>query len=242
MSDSVLVAGATGAVGRRLCGLLVADGWSVIGTTRTPHRVPLLRALGVEPVIVDVFDRTRLGAVMSETRPTIVIHQLTDLPPGLDPARMSEGRVRTARLRGVGTRNLVSAAVAAGVRRMIAQSIAFAYAPGPTPYDESWPLDTGAAGDLGLTVRAVASLERQLLDAPFESVILRYGRLYGPGTGFDDAPRAAPLHVDGAADAARLAVTRGNGIYNIAEDDGAVSTRRAGEELGWRAGHAGSSR
>src|SRR5690606_23891862 len=134
-----------------------------------------------------------------EARPDIVVHQLTDLPPALDPAKMADARARTARLREVGTRNLVAAALAAGARRMVAQSICFAYAPGPAPHDEGDPLHTDAPGELGLTVRAVAELERQVLGAPFESVILRYGKLYGPGTGFDRPPGDVPLHVEAAA-------------------------------------------
>lgn len=93
----------------------------------------MLRALGIEPVVVDVFDPARLREVVREARPGIVIHQLTDLPPALDPAQMADARVRTARLREIGTGNLIAAALAAGAARMIAQSIAFAYAPDPTP-------------------------------------------------------------------------------------------------------------
>ena len=222
----VFVAGATGAVGRPLCRLLVADGWRVIGTTRSAAKPPGLQALGVEPVVVDVFDAAALHRAVADARPEIVVHQLTDLPPGLDPARMAEARARNARLREEGTRNLIAAAVAAGARRMVAQSIAFAYAPGPQPYSEDSQLDSAQRG--------VISLESQVLAAPLEGVVLRYGRFYGPGTGFE-ARRTdgAPLHVDAAADAARRALTRGRGIYNVAEDDGVLSIRKAVAELGW---------
>lgn len=231
---SILVAGAAGAIGRRLCPLLVGDGWSVVGTTRSIEKAPLLRAMKVEPAVVDVFDADALHAVLQDARPEVVIHQLTDLPPGLDPARMAEARVRNARLRETGTRHLVAAAAAAGVKRMVAQSIAFAYAPGPMPYREDCPLNLDDP-ELGLTARAVASLEQQVLGGPFEGIVLRYGRLYGPGTGFDRARSGGPLHVDAAADAARRAVTRGTaGIYNVAEEDGTVSAAKAMSELGWR--------
>jgi nucleoside-diphosphate-sugar epimerase len=117
---------------------------------------------------------------------------------------------------------------------MIAQSIAFAYAPGPLPYHEEWPLNIDALDPAGLSARAVASLEQQVLQAPLTGIILRYGKFYGPGTGFDDPPSGGPVHVDAAADAARRAVTRGRtGIYNIAEDHGTISSRRAAIELGW---------
>lgn len=77
----------------------MADGWEVIGTTRSPEKVPLLLELGVEPVVVDVYDEERLKSVMAEAQPVAVIHQLTDLPPGLDPSQMPEALARNARLR-----------------------------------------------------------------------------------------------------------------------------------------------
>lgn len=234
----VFVAGAGGAVGRCLCRLLVADGWEVIGTTRRPERVAMLEATGVHPVVVDVFDADRLRMVVAEADAGLIVHQLTDLPFGLDPAQMAEARVRNAHLREAGTRNLVQAAVAAGAVRIVAQSIAFAYAPGPLPHDEDAPLNLDAVDPVAaLTARSVHSLEQSVIGAPPVGIVLRYGRLYGPGTGFDLPPSGAPLHVDAAADAARRALTHGRrGAYNIAEDDGAVSSRRAGRELGWNAG------
>ena len=117
---------------------------------------------------------------------------------------------------------------------MVAQSIAFAYAPGPMPYREDSPLNLGDP-DFGLTARGVASLEEQVLGAPFEGIILRYGKLYGPGTGFGKPPTGGPLHVDAAADAARRAINRGKaGVYNVAEQDGTVSSDKAVEILGWK--------
>lgn len=233
MKGRVFVAGATGAIGRRLCRLLVDEGWSVTGATRSTAKTQALREMGVEPVVVDVFDAESLRDVVCASKPEIVVHQLTDLPPALDPARMSEALSRNARLRDIGTRNLVSAAVAAGAQRMVAQSLAFVYAPGPMPHQEDAPLllDDPAYGE---TTRAVASLERQVLSAPFTGIVLRYGKLYGPGTGFDEPPSGGPLHVDDAADAARRALTRGSaGIYNIAEEDGTVSIKKAADSLGW---------
>ncbi|MGH8180345.1 MAG: NAD-dependent epimerase/dehydratase family protein [Steroidobacteraceae bacterium] len=235
-SQSIFLAGASGAIGRRLCTLLVADGWRVFGTTRSPEKAAALRALGVEPLVVDVFDAPALRRAALSAGARIVIHQLTDLPPALDPTRMAASRARNARLRDVGTRNLVAAGLAGGMRRLIAQSVSFAYAPGPLPLHEDAPLNVGAPDEAGgLTARGIASLESQTLGGLFEGVVLRYGRLYGPGTGFDTPPAGGPLHVDAAADAARRAVTRGGpGIYNVAEEDGTVSSAKAARELGWR--------
>lgn len=232
----VFVAGASGVIGRRLCRLLVDDGWSVAGTSRSLDKASMLRSIGVEPVIVDVFDDASLLDAVSQMQPDIVIHQLTDLPPALAPGKMAEARIRNARIREIGTRNLVAAALAAGAKRMVAQSIAFAYAPGPMPYREDAPLNLSDP-DTGLSARAAASLEQQVLTAPLEGIVLRYGKLYGPGTGFDRPPGGGPLHVDAAAEAARLAVTRGiAGIYNIAEADGTVSSDKAADALGWNPG------
>jgi len=220
----IFVAGAAGAVGRPLCRLLVADGFQVTGTTRSSERAAELRAIGVDPVIVDVYDEAALHRALANARPDVVIHQLTDLPPKLDPARMPEGLVRNARIRDIGTRHLISAAVASGVKRMVVQSIAFVYAPGPKPYRE----------DAALSSPDLAEFERQVLGAPLAGLILRYGKFYGPGTGRTDAPAEGPVHVEAAADAARRAVTRGGpGVYNVAEDDGTVLSERAKREFGW---------
>lgn len=230
----VFVAGASGAIGRRLCHLLLAEGWTVSGSTRSTEKAAALWDMGVVPVVVDVFDAAALREALMEQRPEIVVHQLTDLPPALDPARMAEARARNARLRETGTRHLVAAAQAAGARRLVAQSVAFAYVPGPIPYEESAPLNVLAPDPAGLTARAVASLEQQVLESGLEAVVLRYGKLYGPGTGFERPLPGGPVHVDAAADAARRALRRGEGIFNIAEAaDGTVSSARAIAELGW---------
>lgn len=235
MSHRIFLAGASGAIGRRLTPLLRAAGHHVVGTTRTDAGAGTLRALGAEPAIVDVFDAEMLSRAVAAARPDVVIHQLTDLPPGLDPARMAEAGVRNARIRDEGTGNLVRAAIAAGARRLIAQSIAFAYAPGPEPHAEGDPLDIAADGGRAVSVRGVVALENwTLASPPLAGIVLRYGRLYGPGTGAE-AASAPPLHVDAAAYAALLAVDRGDvGIYNIAEANAYAATEKARSALDWR--------
>jgi nucleoside-diphosphate-sugar epimerase len=236
MSGTIFVAGASGVIGRRLVPILIADGWQVIGMTRSAAKSALLADFGASPVVADVFDAPGLRRVMADARPDTVVHQLTDLPPGLDPGRMEEATRRNAHIRDEGTRNLVAAALAAGVRRLVAQSIAFVYADGPNPHGEQDKLATDAEGRTGISARGVASLERQVLEAPLEGLVLRYGRLYGPGTGKNAPSGSTPLHVDAAAKAAALAVLRGRpGVYNLAEDDGVVSSQKAKRELGWSA-------
>jgi len=231
----IFLAGAAGAIGSRLVPLLIEAGHDVTGTTRSAAKAARLRQLGARPLVVDVFDFAALRDAIGAARPEIVINQLTDLPQGLDPAQLGAAIGRNARIRTEGTRNLVAAAVAAGARRLIAQSIAWAYAPGNEPHSESDPLEVTAQGDRGVTVRGVADLEeRTLRSPPLAGVVLRYGRLYGPGTHADRPSNHAPLHVDAAAYAALLAVERGAGTYNIAEDNPHVATQKARRELDWR--------
>lgn len=237
VNKTIFLAGATGAIGRQLAPLLVANGWRVAGATRSADKMPLLRDMGVEPVVVDVFDAEALQKAVSDFRPEIVIHQLTDLPYALEASKMTEALVRNARLRDEGTRNLIKAAVLAGAKRLIAQSIAFIYADASLPHNEEDPLLAETHPVYGGTVSGIISLERQVLGAPLDGIVLRYGLLYGPGTGFDAPIAQGSVQVSAAAKAAELAITRAApGIYNVAEDDGTVSTEKATRVLGWDAG------
>jgi len=233
----IFLAGAFGVIGRRLIRLLLDHGHSVWGTTRSPANSEFLRKLGARPVVVDVFDAEPLATAVLDARPEIVIHQLTDLAVVHDPAKRSNALARNARIRDEATRNLVAAAREAGARRLIAQSIAWAYAPGPRPYREDHPLDLNAEGDRLVSVRGVESLERQVLGAsPMDGLALRYGRLYGPGSGADAPPSPPSVHVDAAAYAALLAIDHGEpGTFNLADPDDEVSTGKATAALGWRA-------
>jgi nucleoside-diphosphate-sugar epimerase len=233
----IFLAGASGAIGKRLAPLLRDAGHSVVGTTRSATKTEELRALGVEPIVINVFDPEALKRALALALPDVVIHQLTDLPPGLDPNQMSDALPRNARIRDEGTRNLVRASIAVGVRRLVAQSIAWAYAPGAEPHAEGDPLDIEADGSRGVTVRGVAALENWTLKSPgLEGVVLRYGHLYGPGTHSSAPSNSAPLHVDAAAYAALLAIDHGGpGVFNIAQPNAYVATEKARIELGWNA-------
>lgn len=231
----IFLAGAGGAIGRRLTPLLCRQGHEVTGTTRSSAKVDAIAALGARPVVVDVFDAAALAAAVAASRPQVIIHQLTDLPAGPGTPEYAAGQVRNRRLRAEGTANLVAAAKAAGVTRMIAQSIAFTYAPAEGARVETDPLDLAAEGARADTVAGAVALEEQVLTLP-EGIVLRYGYFYGPGTWSRDAPGRRPgIHVDAAAHAALLALTAAPGIYNVAEDDPALSSEKAKRTFGFDA-------
>jgi nucleoside-diphosphate-sugar epimerase len=113
---------------------------------------------------------------VASTEPDVVIHQLTDLPSAPGTPGYAAGQEANRRLRIEGTRNLVRAAAMAGVRRVIAQSIAFAYAPGEGARSEDDPLDVNAEPPRRLTVQGIIALEREVLQTPgIVGVVLRYG-------------------------------------------------------------------
>jgi nucleoside-diphosphate-sugar epimerase len=229
----IFLAGATGVIGQPLVPLLIADGHMVVGTTRSRDKAKALRQAGVAPVVVDVFDAKLLAEAVQMAAPEVVIHQLTDLPD--DSSSLAGSREANARIRIEGTRNLIQAARAVGAKRMIAQSIAFIYAPGDGARVETDALGMQPDGTPDATLRGVMSLEQQVLGTPdLAGVVLRYARLYGPGTWNEGGPKGTGyVHVDAAAQAARLALMRGEGIYNIADDDGAYAIDKARRELGF---------
>jgi nucleoside-diphosphate-sugar epimerase len=192
----IFVAGATGVIGVRLVPLLVRAGHEVAGMTRSPDRAEALRALGAEPVVCDVFDADALREAVVSFAPVAIIDQLTDLPD--DQRRIGEHAEANIRIRREGTRNLLAAARAAGtVSRFLAQSVA-------------WPL-------AGEGRAAAEDLERAVLD--WGGVVLRYGRLYGPGTYYErDTPEPPRIHVDEAAWRTVPALDVPSGVLEIAED------------------------
>jgi nucleoside-diphosphate-sugar epimerase len=230
----IFLAGASGAIGRRLTPLLLTAGHEVTGSTRSAATARRLNAAGIHGVVADVFDAAALRDAVVNARPEIVIHQVTDLPRVVeDEAQLAASYPRNARIRIEGTRNLIAAAQAASARRFIVQSVAFAYAPGAEPHSENDPLNV-SEGPRAVTVRAAADMERQVLSSGMEAIVLRYGFFYGPGTWHADPIRKPPLHIDAAAQATLLALTRGrSGIYNVADEDGTVSIAKARAELGF---------
>ena len=230
----IFVAGAAGAIGRQLVPMLIEAGHGVTGTTRSAERAAWLRSQGAHAVVVDVLDADALRVAVLNAAPQVVVHQLTDLAAGFGIEQLRAN----ARLRQVGTRNLMDAALAARAIRMIAQSGAWLYAPGREPHDERDPLlDLTNVPDHPV-LPGIIDLERIVTSTPgVDGLVLRYGFLYGPGTDRADPGEGPSVHVVAAADAAARAVEHGlPGIYNVVDDGGSVSNVRAREELGWQPG------
>lgn len=237
----VFVAGASGAIGKPAVRQLVAAGHQVTGMTRSEERMEEIRAAGATPVRCNVFQSQELGNALQKAEPEVVVHLLTALPPRIDYKAKEDPLAATNRVRTEGTRNLLAAAMAAGARRVVAESVAFFYAPeGDWVKGEDAPLNLGAPGVFGTAAAALAELESQVLGVEgMEGVVLRYGWLYGPGTFFaadgssteDAHKRKLPLvgkaggtfsflQVEDAGAATVAAVERGApGAYNVVDDE-----------------------
>jgi len=223
----IFIAGGTGAIGSLLVPMLVEAGHEVVGSSRSAHGVRRLREQGAEGVVLDVFDRDATIKTLGAAAPQVVVHQLTSLGDG--------NFAEHARIRREGTRNLVDAAQQAGVTRVVAQSIAWAYQSGSAPAAEQTPLDTATADpSRERTVGAVAALEETVAEID-EHVNLRFGLFYGPGTWYapggsiaaqiadgtlpaDDAVSSF-VHVSDAARATVLALGWPSGAVNIVDDE-----------------------
>ena len=237
----VFVAGAAGAIGCQLLPMLLADGHAVWGTTRSPQRADWIRSIGATPVILDAFDAEAVLTAVAGAHPDVIVHQLTDLARGFERQDLEAN----TRLRQVGTRNLVDAALAAGSGRFVAQGAAWLYvspAPGTVSDTEAVvetdPLLTLEQAPDNPVLPGILELERLVLDTPgIEGLVLRYGFLYGPGTARDEPGDSPSVHVIAAARAAALAVRQGEpGPCNIVDDGQGISNERARTMLGWRPG------
>ena len=156
----VFLAGATGVIGTQLLPLLLADGHQVTAMTRSPQKADALRAAGADAAVVDALDAGAVMSAVTAAQPDAVIHQLTAIPQRLDPRKIIRDFELTDRLRSEGTRNLLAAAQAAGASRFIAQSIAFAYEPGPpgTVHGEDDPRIADPPAQFARSARAIAEL------------------------------------------------------------------------------------
>jgi 2-alkyl-3-oxoalkanoate reductase len=233
----VFLAGATGAIGRRLTPQLVARGHQVAATTTSREKVEALRALGAEPLVLDGLDAIAVGEAVARVEPEAVIHQMTALAGEPDLRRFDRFFARTNELRTTGTENLLAAARASGVKRFVAQS--YTGWPniregGPVKTEED-PLDPDPPEAQAETLVAIRALERSVLESATEGIVLRYGALYGPGAsdGLVELVRGRKLpivgsgagvwswiHIDDAAAATVAAVEHGErGVYNVVDDE-----------------------
>jgi nucleoside-diphosphate-sugar epimerase len=237
----VFLAGASGALGKRLIPQLVEHGHSVVGTTRSESKTAVLSKLGAEPVVLDALDRAAVIRAVVDAQPDAIVHQLTALA-GMDMRRFEKSFELTDRLRTEGTDNLLAAAGEVGVAHFVAQSFAgwpYARTGGPVK-DEQQPLDSHPPKKTRRTLAAIRYLESAVTEAG--GIVLRYGGFYGPGTGLDaDGDQLAAvrerkfplvgegrgtwsfIHIDDAAAATVAALERGRpGIYNIVDDEPAA--------------------
>jgi 2-alkyl-3-oxoalkanoate reductase len=230
----VFVAGATGAIGARLVPQLVERGHEVIGTSRSAGKVERLRALGAEPVLLDLLDREAVRAAVLAAQPDAIVHEATALTGLSDFKHFDRSFAQTNRLRTEGTDTLLVAAREAGVGRFVAQSFAgWPYArEGGSVKTEEDRLDPTPVSAMHETLSAIRHLEQAVVAAG--GLVLRYGGLYGSP---EDAQlelvrkRRFPLvgdgggvwsfvHLDDAAAATVLALERGApGIYNVVDDE-----------------------
>jgi nucleoside-diphosphate-sugar epimerase len=238
----IFVAGATGAIGRPLVVRLLAAGHEVTGMTRSEAKASGLRSAGAKAAVVDVYDAAALDAALAAAEPEVVVNQLTDIPPAVDPRKYEAQMAGLSRIRTEGYRNLTEAAQHAGARKLIAQSIAFMYAPAQGLASEDDAVWTDAPEPFGATVRATVAAEQTTLGSGLEALVLRYGWFYGPGTQYasDGATiemlrrRRYPvvgrgqgvqsfIHVDDAATATAAAIESGAaGMLNIVDDEPAA--------------------
>jgi nucleoside-diphosphate-sugar epimerase len=237
----VLVAGATGAMGKQLVPRLADAGHEVFAMTRKESDKARAAQLGAVPVIADALDRAEVEAAVREAAPEVVVHQLTAIGK-IDTRHFERSFAATGRLRIEGTDNLLAAARAVGVRRFVAQSNgAFTYdrTGGPVKNEQD-PLDRSPVRPMGPMIAAIEHLEKAVLGAAWtEGIVLRYGAFYGPGTSMAPGSEQFELirkrrfpvvgdgggvwsfvHIADAAEATVAAVENGGrGVYNIVDDD-----------------------
>ncbi|HZR82913.1 MAG TPA: NAD(P)-dependent oxidoreductase [Candidatus Binatia bacterium] len=233
----IVIAGASGAIGRPLVHRLTANRHEVFALTRSRDSAPALREIGAEPLIADALDPAAVRAAVGRIRPDAVINELTSLPRHYTRAEMSAAAERDRKVRVEGNMNLLASLRDAGVRRYLMQSSGFWYAPGAGLADESVPFISSASPGVEAGARTYVELEARASATPgIESVALRYGFFYGPGTWYtrdgdvgDQVRRQqVPIigegqgvhsfvHIDDAAGATAAALECPPGAYNIVD-------------------------
>jgi nucleoside-diphosphate-sugar epimerase len=238
----VLVAGATGALGRQLVPQLVARGHEVYGMTRSESKAESVRVMGASPLVADALDPEAVASAVAKSEPEVIVHQLTALSGSLDMRHFDREFALTNRLRSEGTDHLLAAGRAVAVKRFVAQSFAgwpFARVGGPVKSEDA-PLDPHPPEGARQALAAIRHLEEAVTGASWtEGIVLRYGGFYGPGTslgpdgehrellrkrGFPVVGRGEGvwsfIHIEDAAEATVAAVEHGSrGIYNVVDDE-----------------------
>ena len=233
----ILIAGATGAIGRSLVRRLRADQHEVFALTRSPNSAPALKQIGAAAIIADALDAAAVKAAVGRIRPDAVINELTSLPRHYTAAEMKAAAERDRKVRVEGNINLLAALRDAGVRRYLLQSSGYWYAPGSGLADESVPFISSASSRVEASARTYRELEARASATPaIEFVALRYGFFYGPGTwytregdiGDQVRQQQVPIigegqgvysfvHIDDAAGATAAALECPPGAYNIVD-------------------------
>jgi nucleoside-diphosphate-sugar epimerase len=237
----IFLAGASGAVGKRLVPALVTKGHQVVGMVHSPQKADWVRSMGAEPIVANGLDADAVRQAVARARPQVIVNQMTSLSTDFNARKFDQIFSITNRLRTEGNDNLLAAAKASGVRRFIAQSYAgwpYARIGGPVK-TETDPLDPNPPKPMRDTLTAIRHLESATTESGLEGIVLRYGSFYGPGTTSDGMlgqirKRRMPvvgdggaiwsfMHIDDAAHATVAAVEGGApGIYNIVDDEPAT--------------------
>ena len=239
----VLVAGATGAIGRELLPRLVERNHEVWGMTRTAEKRRQIEKMGAQAVVADALDADAVARAVAEAEPEVIIHEMTDLSVAdFNPRKLGETLAPTNRLRTEGTRHLLAAGRAVGIRKFVSQSFApYIYArTGTGLKSEEDPVDPDPPKGVGTMIGAVREMEEMVTSAEgIDGVVLRYGLFYGEGTSisYPDGSHVTPIlqrkfpvvgdggavwsfvHVADAAEATVLALESDRtGIYNVVDD------------------------
>ena len=235
----ILIAGATGAIGRPLVRCLKEHRHTVFALTRSPQSARAVGELGAEPVTADALDPASVKAAVARVRPDAIINELTSLPRRYTAAEMKAAAERDYKVRTEGNANLLAALGDAEVRRYLLQGAVFWYAPGAGLADESERFAFDASPAVAAGTRRYAELEAAASRTPgIELVSLRYGFFYGPGTwysrdgdmGEQTRQQRVPVisngrgvwswvHIDDAAAATAAALECPPGAYNIVDGD-----------------------
>jgi nucleoside-diphosphate-sugar epimerase len=236
----VLVAGASGAIGKPLIAALVRARHSVIGMTTSSAGIEALRERGADGLLLNALDREAVEREIGRIQPDAIIDELTSLPKTYTPEEMKAAAPRDTQVRLEGGGNLFRAAGEAGVKRYLVQSTGFYYAPGEGLASEADPLATHATPAVSAGAILYTQIEsRTFSDSRIAGVSLRYGFFYGPGTFHDpqtgsitqqmragEYPVIDPgtgvfsfIHVEDAAAATVAALEVPPGVYNIVDDD-----------------------